>query len=48
LIVPLRATPGSIVLDIDDADDRVHGGQQLALFNTHAGGYSFQPIDIFG
>jgi hypothetical protein len=30
--------PHSIVLDIDDTDDLVHGGQQLALFNTHAGG----------
>jgi Transposase DDE domain group 1 len=39
--------PASIVLDIDDTDDRVHGGQQLALFNTHAGGYCFQPIHIF-
>jgi hypothetical protein len=32
------------VLDIDDTDDAVHGQQQLALFNTHAGGYCFQPI----
>jgi hypothetical protein len=39
--------PTSIVLDVDDADDLVHGGQQLALFNTHAGGYCFQPIHIF-
>ncbi len=39
--------PGSIVLDIDDTDDPVHGGQQLALFNTHAGGHCFQPIHIF-
>ena len=39
--------PGSIVLDIDDTDDMVHGQQQLALFNTHAGGYCFQPIHIF-
>lgn len=39
--------PHSIVLDIDDTDDRVHGGQQLALFNTHAGGHCFQPIHIF-
>src|SRR6516164_7961259 len=36
-----------IVLDIDDTDDAVHGQQQLALFNTHAGGYCFQPIQIF-
>lgn len=42
-----RSTPNSIVLDIDDTSDMVHGGQQLALFNTHAGGYSFQPIHIF-
>jgi hypothetical protein len=42
------ATPPShIVLDIDDTDDLVHGGQQLALFNTHAGGHCFQPIHIF-
>jgi hypothetical protein len=39
--------PESIVLDIDDTDDLVHGGQQLALFNTHAGGHRFQPIHIF-
>jgi hypothetical protein len=39
--------PNSIELDIDDTDDRVHGGQQLALFNTHAGGHCFQPIHIF-
>ena len=36
-----------IVLDIDDTDDPVHGEQQLALFNTHAGGNCFQPIHIF-
>ena len=39
--------PRCIVLDIDDTDDAVHGQQQLALFNTHAGGYCFQPIKIF-
>ena len=39
--------PGSIVLDIDDTADMVHGQQQLALFNTHAGGHCFQPIHIF-
>ncbi|WBT39063.1 IS1380 family transposase [Hyphomicrobium sp. DMF-1] len=41
------AAPAAITLDIDDTDDRVHGGQQLALFNTHAGGHCFQPIHIF-
>ena len=39
--------PASITLDIDDTNDMVHGQQELALFNTHAGGHCFQPIHIF-
>ena len=39
--------PGHIVLDIDDTTDRTHGSQQMSLFNTHAGGYCFQPIHIY-
>ena len=39
--------PKRIVLDIDETYDAVHGGQQLALFNTHAGTTCFQPIVIF-
>jgi Transposase DDE domain group 1 len=39
--------PDRIILDIDDTDDPVHGQQELALFNTHAGGHCFQPILIF-
>jgi hypothetical protein len=27
--------PERIVLDIDDTEDDVHGGQRLALFNAH-------------
>jgi hypothetical protein len=27
--------PRRILLDIDDTEDAVHGGQQLALFNAH-------------
>ena len=38
--------PASIVLDIDDTDDLVHGQQELALFNTHAGGTLF-PADPY-
>ena len=30
-----EAVPRRILLDIDDTEDRVHGGQQLALFNAH-------------
>ena len=42
-----KAVPRRLVLDIDDTGDRVHGGQQLALFNTHHGGYCFMPIHIY-
>jgi len=42
-----KAVPERIVLDIDDTDDAVHGGQQLALFNAHYDDYCFQPIHIF-
>lgn len=39
--------PNRIALDIDDTDDPAHGQQELILFNTHSGGYCFQPIHIF-
>lgn len=39
--------PSAIELDIDDTDDLVHGQQEFALFNTHAGGHCFQPMLIF-
>ena len=42
-----KRIPERIVLDIDDTDDPVHGQQELALFNTHAGGHCFQPMLIF-
>jgi len=42
-----KAVPARIVLDIDDTADRVHGGQQLALFNAHYDDYCFQPIHIY-
>ena len=41
------SAPSRIELDIDDTDDRVHGQQELALFNAHYDGYCFQPIKIF-
>src|SRR6516165_6422271 len=37
-----RAVPRRIVLDIDDTFDRVHGGQQLRLFNAYYDDYGFQ------
>ena len=42
-----RAGPKRIVLDIDDTFDRVHGGQQLRLFNAYYDDYGFQPIVVF-
>ena len=42
-----KAVAERIVLDIDDTDDAVHGGPQLALFNAHYDEYIFQPIHIF-
>jgi hypothetical protein len=42
-----RSVPKRIVLDIDDTFDRVHGGQQLRLFNAYYDDYGFQPIVVF-
>jgi Transposase DDE domain group 1 len=42
-----RQVPRRIVLDIDDTFDRVHGGQQLRLFNAVHNDYGFQPIVVF-
>ena len=39
--------PRRIVLDIDDTEDRVHGEQQLALFNAYYDSRCFQPIHIY-
>lgn len=42
-----RRVPKSIVLDLDDTFDAVHGGQQLRLFNAHHDEYGFQPMVVF-
>jgi hypothetical protein len=39
--------PRRIVLDIDDTEDRVHGGQQLALFHAHYDSRCLLPIHIY-
>src|ERR1700680_258279 len=39
--------PRRIVLDIDDTEDRVHGEQQLSLFNAYHDSRCFQPIQIY-
>ena len=42
-----RRAPKRILLDIDDTFDRVHGGQQLRLFNAFHDDYGFQPMVVF-
>lgn len=42
-----RRAPKSIVLDIDDTFDAVHGNQQLSLFNAHYDERCFLPIHIY-
>jgi hypothetical protein len=42
-----RRRPASIVLDIDDTCDTVHGHQQLSLFNAHYDERCFLPIHIY-
>jgi hypothetical protein len=39
--------PRRLVLDIDDTEDQVHGGQQLALFHAHYDSRCFLPIHIY-
>ncbi len=39
--------PASIILDIDDTFDAVHGRQQLSLFNAHYDERGFLPIHIY-
>ncbi len=42
-----RRQPASIVLDIDDTCDTVHGHQQLSLFNAYYDERCFLPIHIY-
>jgi hypothetical protein len=42
-----RRAPKSIILDVDDTIDAVHGNQQLSLFNAHYDERCFLPIHIY-
>jgi len=42
-----RQVPQRIILDVDDTFDRVHGEQQLRLFNAYHDDYGFQLIVVF-
>lgn len=39
--------PELIVLDFDDTDYTVHGGQQESLFNNYYGEYCFMPLHVY-
>ena len=39
--------PDVIVLDFDDTEDKVHGGQQLGFFNGYFNQYCFLPLHIY-
>lgn len=39
--------PSEVVLDFDNTDDRVHGGQVGRHFNKYYGGYCFLPLYVF-
>lgn len=39
--------PATIVLDFDDTDHHLHGGQQLSLFNDYYGEYCYLPLHIY-
>jgi len=41
------SAPTSIMLDIDDTADTVHGHQQLSLFNAHYDERCFLPIHVY-
>ena len=39
--------PPSVLLDIDDTADEVHGGQQQALFNGYYDAYCYLPLHLY-
>lgn len=42
-----RRPPKVIVLDVDDTEDPVHGGQQQARYDSYYGGYCFMPLHLY-
>jgi Transposase DDE domain group 1 len=39
--------PQLIVLDVDDTEDPVHGGQEQARYDGYYGGYCFLPLHLY-
>lgn len=46
-IAGYETPPDSIILDMDHTDDRVHGQQEFAFYNTHYQSHCYLPLLIF-
>jgi hypothetical protein len=46
-VASYEQVPKSILLDIDDTADEVHGAQQQSLFNGHYDCYCYLPLHIY-
>jgi hypothetical protein len=46
-IASYASAPKVIVLDVDDTEDPVHGGQEHARYDGYYGGYCFMPLHVY-
>lgn len=46
-IASYATPPKVIVLDVDDTEDPVHGGQEHARYDGYYGGYCFMPLHVY-
>jgi hypothetical protein len=46
-IASYNAPPKVIVVDFDDTEDKVYGGQQLAMFNNYFKDYCLMPLHVY-
>lgn len=46
-IASYNGPPKVIVLDFDDTEDKVYGGQQLAMFNNYFKDYCLMPLHVY-
>jgi hypothetical protein len=42
-----QSEPAVIIIDCDDTNSDIHGGQQLGLYNDYYGEYCFMPLHIY-
>jgi len=46
-IASYTSAPKVSVLDVDDTEDPVHGGQEHARYDSYYGGYCFMPLHVY-